>query len=185
MKSGSLNFLEPSGPVQACNGTAFTYLLSFYFFILLTYVLTHPHTHSVEQIPSWEVNRFSPSNEIPRISCNLKAHYGIHKCPPASSIQSIPPTFYFLKIHKIRRHTSLKSDCSNRQPTRVCAFPGLDSNLSCGIRLCMLLIQLLRLIIFSSVKQEACAFYVMWLHVAAWPVTLWWRQQAGTLNDTV
>ena len=23
-KSGSLNFLEPSGPVQACNGTAFT-----------------------------------------------------------------------------------------------------------------------------------------------------------------
>ena len=23
MKSGSLNFLEPSGPVQACNGTAF------------------------------------------------------------------------------------------------------------------------------------------------------------------
>ena len=26
MKSGNLNFLEPSGPVQACNGTAFTYL---------------------------------------------------------------------------------------------------------------------------------------------------------------
>jgi hypothetical protein len=25
MKSGSLNFLEPSGPVQACNGTAFTF----------------------------------------------------------------------------------------------------------------------------------------------------------------
>ena len=24
MKSGSLNFLEPSGPIQACNGTAFT-----------------------------------------------------------------------------------------------------------------------------------------------------------------
>ena len=23
-KSGNLNFLEPSGPVQACNGTAFT-----------------------------------------------------------------------------------------------------------------------------------------------------------------
>jgi len=26
MKSGNLNFLEPSGPLQACNGTAFPYL---------------------------------------------------------------------------------------------------------------------------------------------------------------
>jgi len=25
MKSGNLNFLELSGPLQACNGTAFTY----------------------------------------------------------------------------------------------------------------------------------------------------------------
>jgi hypothetical protein len=25
-KSGNLNFLEPSGPLQACNGTAFTYI---------------------------------------------------------------------------------------------------------------------------------------------------------------
>ena len=24
MKSGNVNFLEPSGPLQACNGTAFT-----------------------------------------------------------------------------------------------------------------------------------------------------------------
>jgi len=26
MKSGNLNFLEPSGPVQDCNGTAFNIL---------------------------------------------------------------------------------------------------------------------------------------------------------------
>jgi len=26
MKSGILNFLEPSGPLQACNGTAFTFI---------------------------------------------------------------------------------------------------------------------------------------------------------------
>jgi len=26
MKSGSLNFLEPPGPVQACNGTALLYV---------------------------------------------------------------------------------------------------------------------------------------------------------------
>jgi len=29
MKSGSLNFLEPSGPLQACNGTAL--LITYYF----------------------------------------------------------------------------------------------------------------------------------------------------------
>jgi hypothetical protein len=28
MKSGNLNFLEPSGPLQACNGTALPLLLS-------------------------------------------------------------------------------------------------------------------------------------------------------------
>jgi hypothetical protein len=27
MKSGNLNFVEPSGPLQACNGTALLYLL--------------------------------------------------------------------------------------------------------------------------------------------------------------
>jgi len=26
MKSGNLNFLEPSGPLQACNGTALSFL---------------------------------------------------------------------------------------------------------------------------------------------------------------
>jgi hypothetical protein len=27
MKSGNLNFLEPSGPLQACNGTALPFLM--------------------------------------------------------------------------------------------------------------------------------------------------------------
>jgi len=30
MKSGNLNFLEPSGPLQACNGTALHFLLLLY-----------------------------------------------------------------------------------------------------------------------------------------------------------
>ena len=34
MKSGNLNFLEPSGPLQACNGTA----LAFYIFIFYLYI---------------------------------------------------------------------------------------------------------------------------------------------------
>ena len=29
MKSGNLNFLEPSGPLQACNGTALPYIYKY------------------------------------------------------------------------------------------------------------------------------------------------------------
>ena len=51
-----------------------TYLLLTY---LLTYLLTHsPHsfTHSMEQSPSWESNRFSRSQEIPCVLWNPKVH---------------------------------------------------------------------------------------------------------------
>jgi hypothetical protein len=53
-----------------------------------TYLLTH----SMEQSPSWETNRFAASQEILRILWNQEVHYRIHKYPPpASPIQSIPP----------------------------------------------------------------------------------------------
>ena len=58
----------------------------------------------MEQSPSWEANRFSASQEIPRISWNTKIRDRIHKCPPPVPILSqLDPvhtrTFYFLKIH--------------------------------------------------------------------------------------
>ena len=61
-------------------------------------------TYSIEQSPSWEVNRFSASQEIPRISRNRKVDYHIHKCPqPVPILSQLDPvhalTSHFLKIH--------------------------------------------------------------------------------------
>jgi len=58
----------------------------------------------MQQSPSWEANWFSASQEIPRILCNLKVHYHIHKCLPSVPIlRQINPvhtsTSHFLKIH--------------------------------------------------------------------------------------
>ena len=61
-------------------------------------------TYAMEQSPSWEANRFSASQEIPRILWNPKVHYRIHKCPSPFPILSQinpvhVPTTDFLNIH--------------------------------------------------------------------------------------
>jgi hypothetical protein len=68
------------------------------------YLFTYVLTYSMEQSLSWEVNWFSASQEIPRISWNPKVYYFIHTCPPPVSVLNhiIPfhaPTSHFLKIH--------------------------------------------------------------------------------------
>ena len=69
-----------------------------------THTHTHKLTYSMEQSPSWEANRFTASQEIPRILWNPKVHYRIHKCLPTVPVlgQLDPvhtPTSYFLKVH--------------------------------------------------------------------------------------
>ena len=55
-----------------------------YMYHLIPYLLTH----SIQWSPSWEANRFSVSQEIPRILWNPKVHYRPHKRPPPVPILS-------------------------------------------------------------------------------------------------
>jgi hypothetical protein len=61
-------------------------------------------THSMEQIPSWEANRLSASQEILQIIENSNVHSCIHKCSPRVTLLSqldlvYNPTSYFLKTN--------------------------------------------------------------------------------------
>ena len=63
-------------------------------------------THSMEQSPSWEANRFSAGQKIPRLLWKPEVHYRIHKCsPPVPFLRQLDPvhdsTSHFLKIHLI------------------------------------------------------------------------------------
>ena len=58
----------------------------------------------MEQIPSWQTNRFSANQEIPHILWNLKIHYCSHKCPPPVPLLSQLDLLHisicdFMKIH--------------------------------------------------------------------------------------
>jgi hypothetical protein len=92
--------------------------------------LTYLITYSMEQSPSWEANRFSPSQGITRILWNPKVHYRIHKCTSAVPILSKLPFIFSggicdkpLQSVSLRFGRGVGKHCDTGQRV-VCSFVG-------------------------------------------------------------
>jgi len=68
------------------------------------------------QSPSWEANWFAASQEILRISRNLKVHYRIHKRPPPVSILDQPNPVHILTSHLLEIHPNIIHPSTPRSP---------------------------------------------------------------------
>jgi len=92
-KSGNLNFLEPSGPVQVCNGTALPFLLCMFCFV---YCFHRANWHTsailteiflcfflVRQMPGYNLQRRGTARTLPKLivlfcvlfMCKCLLHY--------------------------------------------------------------------------------------------------------------
>ena len=92
-------------------------------------------TYSMQQIPSWEANRFSDSQEIPLILLNTKVHYRIYMCrprpysePARSSPYSHPISWRSILIVSSHLNLGLPSGLlSSGFPTKTLYTPLLSS----------------------------------------------------------
>ena len=62
---------------NSAHASTFTYLLTY----LLSYLLSNLLAYSMEQSRSWDANRFTTRQEIPRILWNAKVYYCVYKSP--------------------------------------------------------------------------------------------------------
>jgi len=83
-------FWDPSSCLFSRYWGPFSRVKASYKFKNYKQCITYLFTYSMEQSPSWDANRFSASQEIPRILWNLKVLCHIYKClPPVPSLSQI------------------------------------------------------------------------------------------------
>ena len=92
----------------------------------------------MQQIPSWEANHSSASQEISHILCNPTLHYRIHKCPPPvpilSQINPVQPSSNLLKMNfNIIWTTPRSSKCSLSLRFSTGNSVLSDKALQCGV----------------------------------------------------
>jgi len=110
MKSGNLNFLEPSGPLQACNGTALTFnlrrLISNY---LIRFYPLHIHSSTL------------------RIGCQNKLRYSNILEVLKKSFSSTPRSPHASLSFRIFKY----SDCGFLNPIYIYIFPSRIYSVCC------------------------------------------------------
>ena len=100
---------------------------SLYIYIRITWPLkAYLRTYSIEQSSSWEANRSSASQEIPRILWNQQVRYRTHKSAPAvPALRQIDPVHASSPSHVSQIHFNITL------PSKPGSFPQVSPPKPC------------------------------------------------------